>query len=92
MKIWFKMMADNHLIKDITVENHENDTRTHKVFAAVSSMCRSFDLPSPIWLESNISEFKKYSRVRFQSDSFVEEVDFDYIDMQVLEEDALFTP
>ena len=87
MKIWFRMMADNHLLKDLTVENHDNDTRTHKVLAAVEQMCRSFDLPSPIWLESNISDFKKNARVRFRSESFVEDIDFDFIDMQVLEED-----
>lgn len=87
MKIWFRMMADNHLIKELTVENLEDDTRTHKVLSAVESMCRSFDLPSPIWLESSISDFKKNSRVRFRSESFVEDIDFDYIDMQVLEED-----
>lgn len=75
------------MIKDTVVENYDNDTRTHKVFAAIEEACKTFDLCKPIWLDKNVREFKQSSRTRFYQDSFIEEIDFEYLDFQVIEED-----
>lgn len=74
-------------MKDTVVENNENDTRTHKVFAALEKACEEFDLAKPVWLDKNVREFKVHSRTRFYQDNFVEEIDFDYLDFHVIEED-----
>lgn len=87
MRIWFKLWDDTHLIGSETIENLEDDSRTHKIFAALEEACIRFDLGKPIWLESNIREFKRRSQTRFSQDNFVEEIDFDYLEIQVLEED-----
>lgn len=87
MRIWGKIWKDNHLLQDTVVEDHSNDTRTHKIFAALDEMCYTFDLGKPIWLDSNISEFKKHSKTRFTRDSFIEEIPFDYLEFHVIEED-----
>lgn len=87
MRIWFKIYENAHLIKDETIENYEEDTRTHKVFEALEQACNLFDLGKPIWLESNIAEFQKRARTQFKQDNFIEEIDFDYLEMQILEED-----
>ncbi len=87
MKIWFKIYADARLIQSETIKVCMEDTRTHKVFRALEEACLHFDLSKPIWLDSNIAEFKRQSRTRFYQDSFVEQIDFDYLEMQVLEED-----
>jgi hypothetical protein len=54
---------------------------------ALEQICEEFDLSNPIWLDSNINEFKRIARTRFYSDSFVESIDFDYLDFYVIEED-----
>lgn len=87
MRIWGKIWTDNHLIRDIMVENNSQDTRTHKVFQALDEICYAFDLGKPIWLDSNIKEFQRHSQTRFRKDSFIEEVSFDYLEIQVIEED-----
>lgn len=87
MRIWIKQIKDNHLIKDTVVENYDNDTRTHKIFAAVDKACRDFDLSHPIWLDKNINEFGAHSRTKFYQDNFIDEIDFDYLDFTVIEED-----
>ena len=89
-RIWAKEWKDNHLIRDTVIENDEDDTRTHKVFAAVDEVCARFDLGHPIWLDKNISEFKKHAKVRFYQDSFVESTDFDYLELEVIEEDDIY--
>ena len=45
------------------------------------------NLSIPIWLDLNIRDFKKFSRTRFTGDSFMEEVDFDYLEIRIIEED-----
>lgn len=87
MRIWGKIFTDNHLIKDITIEDYSKDTRTHKVFAALDKMCVEFDLGKPIWLNSNIKDFKRNGKTRFTKDSFIETVPFDYLEFQIIEED-----
>ncbi len=87
MRIWFKVFQDNHLLMDTTIEDFSNDTRTHKVFNALEECCYAFNLSKPIWLETTIKDFQKHARARFTPDAFVDEVDFDYLEIHVIEED-----
>ncbi len=87
MKFWARTFKDNRMTRDMVITNTEDDTRTHKVFAAIEKIGYDFDIARPIWLDSNISDFKRYSKVRFYQDSFIEEIPFDYLEFSVLEED-----
>ena len=87
MRIWFKMVTDAHLIKSETIEDDSDSTRTHKIFNALDEVCIRFDLGKPIWLDANIVEFKRRAQTRFTKDNFVEEIDFDYLEIHVLDED-----
>ena len=86
-RLWGKLWKDNHMIKDVTISDASEDTRTHKVFHALEKICYEFDLPKPIWLDARVREFKKHSRTRFGQDSFIEDIDFDCLEIQVIEED-----
>lgn len=85
-RLWGKIWKDNHLVRDTVYENTEDVNRTRKVFDGLDAICRQFDLPVPIWLDLNISDFKRHSRTRFRKDSFIESIDFDYLEIQVIEE------
>ena len=61
-RLWGKIIKDNHLIKDMTVSNDTEDTRTHKIFQALEAICYAWDLSRPIWLDSTIAEFKRHSK------------------------------
>ena len=87
MRIWFKIWKDARMLSDLTVENYEEDTRTHKVFKALDTACLHFDLSHPQWLSKTVNEFKRHGRTRFHQDNFVDEIDFDYMEMEILEED-----
>lgn len=86
-RVWGKIFKNNRMLKDITVCNGTADTRTHKVFQALDEMCYAFDLSKPIWLESNIREFQRHAKTRFFQDSFVDDIDFDFLEFHVIEED-----
>lgn len=87
MRIWFKLIKDNHLLKDYMYEDSSEDTRTHKIFRGVEEVCHAFDLSKPIWLDATIVEFQRYARARFTRDCFIEEIMFDYLEIHVIEED-----
>lgn len=85
-RLWGRLVKENHLIKDyVSVRNYE-DTRTHKVFAALDEICCEFDLQVPIWLDQNITDFQKRGKCRFTKDSFIEQIDFDYLEIQDISE------
>jgi hypothetical protein len=86
-RVWGRIFKNNHLIKDtVCIIEDESMTRTHKVFSALEQICETLDLSNPIWLEKNITEFKRIGRTRFYSDSFIESIEFDYLDFYIIEE------
>ena len=87
-RMWCKLWKNNHLLKDMVVENDNPDlNRTKKIFAAIDPVCYEFNLAKPIWLDSTVADFKKHDRTRFYQDTFVEEIEFDFLEIHVIEED-----
>lgn len=86
-RLWAKEFRNNHMIRDIVVEDPGEDTRTHKVFRALDEICSQLDLGKPIWLDSTIRDFKRHDKARFTQDNFIETIDFDYLEIHVIEED-----
>lgn len=86
-RLWAKTFHNNHMLQDIVIADDSEDTRTHKVFRALDEICLHFDLGRPIWLDATVSDFKRYSKTRFTQDNFIESIDFDYLEIQVIEED-----
>lgn len=87
MRIWAREFKDNRMLKDLTVEDCSDETRTHKIFSSIEKICVEFDLSKPIWLDMNIEDFKRNGKVRFYKDSFIDFIPFDYLEIQVIEED-----
>lgn len=87
MKFWAKIYSDNHLLKDMVVEkNNEAMTRTRRVLSSLEDVCHDWDLAVPVWLDTNVNDFQKRSRTRFYSDNFTENISFDYMEIQIIEE------
>ena len=85
-RLWGKEFKDNKMLKDTVIEDMSDDTRTHKIFHALDKNCYEFDLSKPIWLDANINEFKRLSKTRFTQDNFVDSIDFDFLEIHVIEE------
>ena len=86
-RLWGRIWKDNHMLKDTVICDDRQETRTHKVFYCLEQICYELDLGNPIWLETTVRDFKKHSKTRFYQDNFIEQIDFDYLEIQVLEED-----
>lgn len=88
-RLWCKLFDEsNHLMKDMAYANSDIDiNRTKKIFDGIKEACYTFDLSEPIWLDSNIADFQRHSKVRFTKDNFIDSIDFAYMEVQVIEED-----
>lgn len=86
-RLWGKIFKENKLLKDTVICDDSSDTRTHKVFRALDEISYQFDLGKPIWLDSTIQQFKRHDKTRFTKDNFIEPIEFDYLEIHVIEED-----
>ena len=86
-RLWAKTFKNNKMLNDMVVEDAGTDTRTHKIFPAIDEICTKFDLGHPIWLDSTVRDFQLHSKTRFTQDNFTESIPFDYLEIQVIEED-----
>ncbi len=86
-RLWVKEWKSNKLVQDVVIEDPQEDTRTHKIFRGLEDACHQLDLAVPIWLDSNVKDFKRTSKTRFTQDSFIESIPFDYLEIQILDED-----
>lgn len=87
-RLWVKIIDSGKIVKNMTIANSDSSlNRTKKIFHAIDEACYAYDLSKPLWLDKNISEFKKSSKTRFTKDNFVDEIDFDFLEIEVIEED-----
>ena len=78
---------DNRIIAEaVATDGCETKSRTKKVLDCLNEICMELNLQVPIWLDCQIREFQRSSRTSFGRDSFIEETDFDFLEIQVLEE------
>ena len=86
-RMWGKLWKDNHLVRDTVINISDYSlSRTQMVFQSLEEICYQFDLSQPIWLDANIREFQRHDKTRLSRDNFVEEIPFDYLELQVIEE------
>lgn len=86
-RMWARTFKNNKMLSDIVIADDSDTNRTKKVFSALEKICYEFDLSNPIWLDSNIAEFQRISKTRFTKDSFIDSIPFDYLEIQIIEED-----
>ena len=82
-----KCVRHTKIILNAVINDESREkSRTEKVLGAVTALAAEFDLPSPLWLEKNIRDFKRRARTRFTAYNFLEALPFDYMEIEVLEE------
>ena len=86
-RLWGKIIKDNRMLRDTVIENGNYAmSRTAMVLDAVDQMCYEFDLGHPVWLDKTVEEFKRHDKARFTQDNFIEGIEFDYLEIQVIED------
>ena len=86
-RMWAKIIKDTRIEKDTVISISDYSlSRTSMVFQALEDICYQFDLEKPMWLDSTVKDFQKHSKTRFTQDNFIERIEFDFLEVQVIEE------
>ena len=85
-RLWGKEFKDNRMLRDTVICDETDDTRTHKIFNALDQICYEFDLSKPLWLDATVAEFKRHAQARLYQATFVDCIEFVYLEIQVIEE------
>lgn len=86
-RLWVRKWKDNRMTEDTVIGDDSEESRTHKVLSCLEEACKRLDLSVPIWLDQNIADFKRNSVTKFREESFIEGIDFDFLEVRVIEED-----
>ncbi|MDK2799571.1 MAG: hypothetical protein PWP27_910 [Clostridiales bacterium] len=88
LKLWGKMIKNNRIIEQYTAEYAKNDlSKSEMVNLCVEEICREFDIQKPMWFPLNVKDFAKYGRTVFKADNFIEEIEFDSFEVELLDDE-----
>lgn len=84
MVLYGRLMKGNMLLKDAKAAGTNPDESFHDLMEnAFLDLCRSLDIPVPIWLKKNTREIARYRKTYFEKEQFVEDTVFDRFILEI---------
>lgn len=81
-RLWARIMKKHRIARQATAE-----CAWEGVEDALTELCREFDIPRPLWLNKHYREFDDFRRTQFLPEHFMEDVSFDRLEIEFLEDD-----
>ena len=81
-RLWARIIQRHRIERQATFE-----CRFEDVDDALTELCREFDIPRPIWLDKHRREYEEFRRTRFLPEHFMEEVPFQRLEIEYLDDD-----
>lgn len=86
-KLWGKIIKKNNITLSQVIEiNYEGLSLEERISVGISELCNAFDIANPIWMRDNRLEFDQINKTRFKAQHFIEEIDFDYFEIEYFTE------
>jgi len=85
-KLWAKKIKSNKIINSIVVKNKEDISLEEKRDKCLKEICKKLDLSVPIWLKKHELEFSQFKYVIFYSQDFIDEIDFDKLEIELIDD------
>ncbi|QUI20980.1 hypothetical protein HZI73_01120 [Vallitalea pronyensis] len=87
-RLWGKLYKHNKIIRDTVINMDEsNQTKDQLTEICLDKICETFDLQHPMWLNDNHKDYPAYGRTAFKQDHFIEQIDFDYLEIEIIEDE-----
>lgn len=84
IKLWGKLLKKQKLIKDYVMPFDLNYDDPESEWLYV--IARELGIPRPMVLSMHAADWAQFRRMRFLPDHFIEEVDFDRFEVEVMRE------
>ena len=81
-RLWARIIKKHRIERQATC-----DCRYEDVEEALTELCREFDIPRPIWLDKHTREYGEFHRTRFLPEHFMEDVPFQRLEIEYLDDD-----
>lgn len=80
-RLWAKIIVNHRIAHQATATYIPSEPEETLV-----ELCKEFDIPSPIWLRKHHNEFQEFGHTAFLPDHFIEEVPFDKLEIEFLDD------
>lgn len=78
------LIKNNKIIGDKIVTSDILGTYQDNLKACIIEICNHFDISKPYWLPMNLKEYNKKNKTSFNSNNFIDEINFDKFIIQEL--------
>ncbi|MFA9423159.1 MAG: hypothetical protein ACERLG_06255 [Sedimentibacter sp.] len=85
-KLWAKKIKSNKIINSLVVKNKEDLSLEEKRDKCLKEICQKLDISVPIWLKNHELEFSQFKYVTFNPHDFIDEIDFDKLEIELLDD------
>ncbi len=87
MRIWAKVLQDHKIIRETVREFSSARPSDREGWSVpLHELCQDLDLCRPVMLRKHVNDLKQFSRVVFKPADFMDSVDFDEFEIEVLPE------
>ena len=81
-RLWAKIIKKHRIERQATAP-----CAWEGVEDALTELCHEFDIPRPLWLNKHHREFEEFRRTQFLPEHFMEEVPFQRLEIEYLDDD-----
>ncbi len=87
MKIWAKVLQDHRIMRETVREfSSARPSDMEGWSVPIHELCQDLDLCRPVLLRKHVNDLLRFSRVVFKPADFMENVDFDGFEIEILPE------
>lgn len=84
-RLWGKVIKENNIAQNYVFEMDEEGLSLEDLLSrGIEDLCNRFDIGNPMWMQDNTLEMKQVNKTKFKSQHFIEEIDFDYFEIEHL--------
>ena len=87
LKLWGKLIKQHKIVRDVVLDMTLITDSAQTVRAALDDFAPALDIARPIWLPKNETDLTKFIITRFYPDQFMENVDFDWLEIEIIGDD-----
>jgi len=88
-RLWGKLIKNNKFIQDYVFEDDRPNLSGQAIFRqGLEAIAYALDLQCPMWLSDNETDFTRFGKVRFNHHHFIEKIDFDYLELEIIQQDS----
>ena len=87
LKLWGKLIKHHKIVRDVVLDMALITDSAQTVRAALDDFAPALDIARPIWLPKNETDLTKFIITRFYPDQFMENVDFDWLEIEIIGDD-----